>query len=69
MAYMLALTFLVATGRIVVVAGEADEMPDVGEHAVGSEIGVHPVTGNMTVNGFDVMTGYSTADYPSTTFE
>ncbi|AJX32287.1 Uncharacterised protein [Burkholderia oklahomensis] len=69
MAYMVTFAYLVRTGRIVVVAGDGDEIPEVAGHTVGSEIGIHPVTGNMTVNGIDVMTGFSVADYPSSTFD
>ena len=69
MAYMLTLVFLVRTGRLMVVAGDCDEVSDVAGYTIGSDVGIHPVTGNMTLNGFDVVTGYSTANYPSSTFD
>ena len=69
MAFIVTLLFLDRTGRIVVVAGECDEMPGMMDETGGSDIGIHPVTGNMTINGFDVVTGYSTAGYPSDTFD
>ncbi|HEX7935776.1 MAG TPA: hypothetical protein VF573_22290 [Paraburkholderia sp.] len=69
MACMVTLAFLVRTGRIVVVAGDCDEIPEVAGYSVESDIGIHPVTGNMTVNGIDVVTGYSTANYPSSTLD
>lgn len=66
MAYVVTLASFVATGRIGVVAGDCDEMPGAMESS-WSEIGTHPMTGNMTMGGIDVMTGYCTADYPSHT--
>ena len=69
MAFLVTLAFLVRTGRIVVVAGSGDEISEAVGDSGGSETGIHPVTGNMTVNGFDVVTGYSTANYPSSTLD
>lgn len=69
MAFILTLAFLVRTGRIVVVAGDGGEISGVEEYSGGSEIGIHPVTGNVTVSGIDVVTGYSTASYPSSTVD
>ncbi|MFL9964558.1 hypothetical protein PQR02_26525 [Paraburkholderia sediminicola] len=53
MAYLCLLVHLVRSGRIVVVAGECNDLPGEVKSEGLSEIGIHPVTNRMTFDGID----------------